>query len=382
MFSNKRMKELNVKNAILLITYTVILIAAMLHIKELAILLLKLFDLVRPFVYGFALAYIFNIPLSFFMKRLPLSIKKARKLCAVILSLLVIFIIFAFIFNIVVPQFVISIQTFIEAFPDYIVQTQELALEYLEKYALNDEIIKQVSVYSVEIQRYLTEVLKNLLPALIDTTMGITNSIANLFMSIVIAVYITVSKNTLVNQVKRFGNAFIPEKSFNLIKHIISLADKTFSNFISGQLIEAVIIGVLCYIGCLILRIPYAPIISVIIGCTNIIPIFGPIIGTAVCGVLILFVSPIQAIIFVIFGICLQQFESNLIYPKVVGTSVGLSGLWVLFAITVGGGLFGLIGMVLGLPTFAIVYALLKEEIARRIQVKNECISKEVQQEN
>lgn len=382
MFTNKRMNELSVKNALVIITYAVVLITAFLHLNDIIAIVYKILDLLRPFIYGFALAYIFNIPMKFFLTKLPQEVKKCRKLLSAVLSLVVILVIFGFIFNIVVPQLVSSVQTFIEAFPQYITQTQELAMKYLNEYSLNDELMKQFTMYSSEIQKYISEMLKSLLPALIDTTMGITSSIANVFMALVIAVYITISQQTLLGQVRRFGYAFLPRSKFDFIKHVCEVANKTFANFISGQMIEAVIIGVLCYIGCLILRIPYAPIVSVIIGCTNIIPIFGPIIGTAICGILILFVSPIQAIIFVIFGICLQQFESNLIYPKVVGNSVGLSGLWVLFAITIGGGLFGLMGMVLGLPTFAVLYFLLKEEMARRIQLKDSPPVKEVLQES
>ena len=156
------------------------------------------------------------------------------------------------------------------------------------------------------------------------------------------------------------------------------LPTQPFPAFITGQLVEAVIIGVLCYIGCLVLGFPYAPILGVIIGCTNIIPIFGAIFGVVLCALLVAFVNPLQGVFFVIFGICLQQFESNLIYPRVVGTSVGLSGLWVLFAITVGGGLFGFAGMLLGLPTFSVIYSLLREEMNRRVRLKRENSSVEL----
>ena len=132
------------------------------------------------------------------------------------------------------------------------------------------------------------------------------------------------------------------------------------------------IIGILCYIGCLILRFPYAPIISVIIGCTNIIPVFGAIMGVVIGALLIALVDPFQGVIFIIFGILLQQLESNLIYPRVVGNTVGLSGLWVLMSISIGGGLFGALGMLLGLPIFSIVYTLLKEEMHRRLKKKGE----------
>ena len=174
----------------------------------------------------------------------------------------------------------------------------------------------------------------------------------------------------MIRQLKRALFAFCSEKKYHYLLHVGELVNKTFSSFLTGQLTEAIIIGVLCYIGCLVFRFPYAPILSVIIGCTNIIPIFGAIFGVAVSALLVAFVNPLQGVFFVIFGIVLQQFESNLIYPKVVGGSVGLSGLWVLFAITIGGGLFGFVGMLLGLPTFSVIYFLLREEINRRVALK------------
>ena len=148
----------------------------------------------------------------------------------------------------------------------------------------------------------------------------------------------------------------------------------TFQNFLAGQLTESVIIGVLCYIGCMILGIPYASIAAIVIGFTNIIPYFGPIIGAVISSVLIVFVSPVKALIFLVFSTLLQQFESNLIYPHVVGSSVGLSALWVLFAVSVGGGMFGIPGMVFGLPTFSVIYELLRrwtnERLKRKQQMK------------
>lgn len=215
-------------------------------------------------------------------------------------------------------------------------------------------------------------VLTNLVPALVDVTKGITSGVTNLFLTLVITVYFIISKDKLVKQTKRMMYAFTPDKANDYLTHVAAIANRTFASFISGQLIEAVIIGVLCYIGCLILRFPYAPILSVIIGCTNVIPIFGAIMGVGISALLVAFVNPIQGLFFIVFGICLQQFESNLIYPRVVGNSVGLSGLWVLFAITIGGGLFGFMGMLLGLPAFAVCYTLLREEMNRRIEKKTQ----------
>ena len=177
-------------------------------------------------------------------------------------------------------------------------------------------------------------------------------------------------RNLLSKHQNYLFQAFLSEKQNKWIVKIAKLTSQTFHNFVTGQLLEAVIIAILCYIGCLILKFPYAQIISVLIGVTNMIPIFGAIMGVMISALLVAMVNPIQALFFIIFGIALQQFESNLIYPRVVGNSVGLSGLWVLFAITIGGGLFGFSGMILGLPIFSIIYSLLKEATYKRIKAK------------
>lgn len=258
----------------------------------------------------------------------------------------------------------------IDNVPGYIEKSNEFINKLTAEFEFSEEMLTQINNLIGEASKWLMSFATDLLPRLLAIGKGVTNGIMNLFLALIIAVYMTVSKEKLLNQLKNVLYAFLPEPVNSYVNHAATMANSTFSSFISGQLVEAVIIGVLCYIGCLVLKIPYAPILAVVIGCTNIIPIFGPIIGTFVCAVLIVFVSPIKAVIFIVFGICLQQFESNLIYPKVVGTSVGLSGLWVLFAITLGGGLFGLMGMLLGLPTFAVLYRLCGDEVARRIALK------------
>ena len=199
---------------------------------------------------------------------------------------------------------------------------------------------------------------------------SIASSLKDVILAFVVCAYITISKEKLIKQIKLLFQAFLSEKQNKWIVKITKLTSQTFHNFVTGQLLEAVIIAILCYIGCLILKFPYAPIISVLIGVTNMIPIFGAIMGVMISALLVAMVNPIQALFFIIFGIALQQFESNLIYPRVVGNSVGLSGLWVLFAITIGGGLFGFSGMILGLPIFSIIYSLLKEATYKRIKAK------------
>lgn len=330
-----------------------------------------LINLLKPFIYGFLMAFIFNIPMKFFLRKLPDSLGKWKKAVASICSLLLIIGIITFVVAIVLPQIIDNIAALANSLPGYFADAQVFVNRMIENKEIPPELLKQIDAYSAQLQDTVLSVLKNGLPHLITMASGFANSIANVFMALVIAVYFTVSKDKLLKQCNRFIYAFASPRIHKGLVKVARLTNTTFSAFITGQLLEAVIIGVLCYIGCLIFKFPYAPILGVIIGCTNIIPIFGAIFGTVICALLVAFVNPLQGILFIIFGICLQQFESNLIYPRVVGTSVGLSGLWVLFAITVGGGLFGFAGMLLGLPAFSVLYSLLREEMNRRAEIKD-----------
>lgn len=366
---NKKINRLTIKNILFIITYTIALIWVMLHLQEVFDAISTVIGLLKPFIYGIMMAFVFNLPMKFFLKKLPENLKW-RKAAAAVLSLIIVITIIAFIFRIVVPQVVDSVTSLANSLPGYISSAQDMIEKAIENRDIPQEALDQLNKYSTQIQETLVNVLKNGLPHLLTFASGFANSIANIFMALVIAVYLTVSKEKLLHQAKRFLYAFLPQKANDFTLKVARLTNATFSAFITGQMVEAIIIGVLCYIGCLIFRFPYAPILGVIIGCTNIIPIFGAIFGVGVCALLVAFVNPIQGVLFVIFGICLQQFESNLIYPRVVGTSVGLSGLWVLFAITIGGGLFNLMGMLLGLPTFSVIYSLLREEMSRRVEMK------------
>lgn len=182
----------------------------------------------------------------------------------------------------------------------------------------------------------------------------------------VISVYLIFSKEKLLKKGKHLYYVFISEKWLNRLIKLYRLINKVFKNFINSQIIEAVIIGIMCYVGCLILQIPYASTCAIIIGRTNIIPYFGPFFGTAFCAILLLCESLSKSLLFIVFGTVIQQIESNLIYPHVVGNSVGLSPLLVLFTVMVGGRLFGIAGMIFGLPVMSIVYELLKDYIHTR----------------
>lgn len=368
--TGRKLNRLTIKHILLIITFTVALIWVIINARAVANAIFMIINLCRPFMYGIVIAFIFNLPLKFFLRKLPGSLGRFKKVIAAILSMIIILLIIAFIFWIVVPQVIESIQNLIKTLPHYIAEVTKLLDTAVKNKQIPDAIIQQINEFSNDITKIAGNIIKTGIPQIISFAGGFASSLANLFLSLVIAVYLTVSKNKLIAQTKRCLYAFCSPKHYHWLIKVGSLTNKTFSSFIAGQLTDALIIGILCYIGCMIIGFPYAPILAVIIGCTNVIPIFGAIIGVGVCAMLVALVNPVQGLFFIVFGICLQQFESNLIYPRVVGNSVGLSGLWVIFAITIGGGLFGLVGMILGLPTFSVIYSLLREEVARRVKRK------------
>ena len=369
---DKKIQNLNMRQVLAIITYTIVLIWFMLHLDDVWNVLQQVFSLLSPFIIGLVLAFLFQQPLQFFLKKLPDRLGNMKTVCAVLLSLFTIVGALTFIGWIVIPLLIENATMLAEAFPGYIEGAIRLFDDLMSRNIIPSDIVQQIEVYIHELETILVDVLKNGLPKVIDIASSLASSIANVVMGIVIAIYLTISKTKLLQQLDWFVYAFCSQKVYQNLKKVGTLTNKTFSSFVSGQLLESLIIGILCYIGCLILRFPYAPIISVIIGCTNIIPVFGAIMGVVIGALLIALVDPFQGVIFIIFGILLQQLESNLIYPRVVGNTVGLSGLWVLMSISIGGGLFGALGMLLGLPIFSIVYTLLKEEMYRRLAKKGE----------
>lgn len=372
---NQKLNRLTLRHAFLLITYTVALVWVILHVNEVLGIAGMVFAMLKPFLYGIMLAFVFHLPMNFFLRKLPDSLGRAKKPLAAVLAILMIVLLAAIIVQIVVPTLVESIVSLANSIPGYLSDAQRYVETMIRNKEIPQEVLDSVDAYALQIQKTLLDIVKNGIPQVLDLAGNVASSLANVFMALVIAVYLTISKEKLLLQLKKFLFAFTSERVNGFLLKVGRLTNVTFSNFVTGQLVEAVIIGVLCYIGCLLLGFPYAPILSVIIGCTNVIPIFGAIFGVGISALLVAFVDFPQGILFVIFGIVLQQIESNLIYPRVVGANVGLSGLWVLFAITIGGGLFSFAGMLLGLPVFSVIYTLLREAMNKRAWRKEQLLT-------
>lgn len=360
-----------VKRILLIITFTVLLIWAIYNHKLLFKYIGELYSLISPFVIGLCIAYVVNVimrPIERLWMKLLSKCKgkwvekMKRPICLLLSMLLVIGIILAVIF-IIMPELSDSVSSLVSMVPSYVSEVESwweaLALR-LDKYGV------ELPQFSFDTDKFI-QILKDGGTAVLNTTLSATTSIVTAVINIVLAlafsIYVLAQKETLKRQSKKvLAKLMKPEKMQKLLD-MLDLINRTFTNFITGQLTEAVIIGVLCFIGMSIFRMPYAPAISVLVGFTALIPVFGAFIGTAIGAFLILLVKPIQAVWFVVFIIVLQQFEGNLIYPKVVGKSVGLPGIWVLVAVTIGGNAMGVVGMLISVPLCSVLYVVARNAV-------------------
>lgn len=360
-----------VKRILLIITFTVLLIWAIYNHKLLLKYIGELYSLISPFVIGLCIAYVVNVimrPIERLWMKLLSKCKgkwvekMKRPICLLLSILLVIGIILAVVF-IIMPELSDSVSSLVSMVPSYVSEVESwweaLALR-LDKYGV------ELPQFSFDTDKFI-QILKDGGTAVLNTTLSATTSIVTAVINIVLAlafsIYVLAQKETLKRQSKKvLAKLMKPEKMQKLLD-MLDLINRTFTNFITGQLTEAVIIGVLCFIGMSIFRMPYAPAISVLVGFTALIPVFGAFIGTAIGAFLILLVKPIQAVWFVVFIIVLQQFEGNLIYPKVVGKSVGLPGIWVLVAVTIGGNAMGVVGMLISVPLFSVLYVVARNAV-------------------
>lgn len=372
-----KIRDLTLKNIFIILSYTALLVLGVIYFESIFQYLGELLNIIQPFIIGFILAFIFNIPMKFFEKKLAIQNKKKRRVVSAILSVLLILLVLLLVVMVVVPQVIENVRTLIDNLPSIFAQAEKWLNYVFEEIRLSPNLLDKINEFQTRFAQTFISTLTAWAPNIASGVSHITTSVINIFMGFVMAIYMIFSKDKLIRQVKKFAHALFNDQHYQYISEVVKLTGTTFENFLAGQLTESIIIGVLCYIGCMILDIPYASIAAIVIGFTNIIPYFGPIIGAVISSVLILFVSPVKALIFLVFSTLLQQFESNLIYPHVVGNSVGLSALWVLFAVSVGGGLFGIPGMVFGLPTFSVIYELLRRWTNYRLEVKRNLAKKQ-----
>ena len=360
-----------VKRILLIITFTVVLIWAVYNHNMLFGYLGQLYSLVSPFVVGLCMAYVVNVIMRP-IERMWLKLLSRRKgdwveklkrpICLLLSILLIIGIILAVIF-LILPELSKSVSSLVSMIPTYVSEVESWW----------DTLSGSLNKYGIELPELdfnadkLVDFLKDGGTAVINTTLSATTSIVvaiiNIVLALAFSIYVLAQKETLKRQSKKVLSKLMKPEQMQKLLDMLDLINRTFTNFITGQLTEAVIIGALCFIGMSIFGMPYAPAISVLVGFTALIPVFGAFIGTAIGAFLILLIEPIQALWFVVFIIVLQQFEGNLIYPKVVGKSVGLPGIWVLVAVTIGGNAMGVVGMLISVPLCSVLYVIARNAV-------------------
>lgn len=338
-----------------------------------------LINLLSPFIIGFCLAYVVNLllrPLERFwlwfwrkQKKQKLVEKLKRPLGLIFSFLIVLGAFFAIVFMII-PALKETIVSLANNLPEYAKSVEKWYYALAEFLESRNFEMPDISLDIGKLTDITKDIISNYGSNVVDTTVNITTSIVgavvDIVLGIVFAVYLLAQKEKFGNQVTRSAIAvFKPDRAQKLFD-FTSLVNSIFTKFVTGQLTEACIIGILCFIGMSIFSMPYAAIISVLVGFTALIPIFGAFIGTGIGAFLILLESPVKAFWFVVFIIVLQQLEGNLIYPRVVGKSVGLPGIWVLAAVTIGGGLFGVLGMLFSVPVCSVMYAIFSRYVNKK----------------
>lgn len=338
----------------------------------------KFFDIISPFVVGAALAFILNIPMKFFESKFSkITFKKGKKLnknliriISLLLAIIVIGFIITLIVNLILPEIINIIKLLVENSPKYMNEIKNFALDITTNMPDIRDSIKNININNENMQEQIKTIATNVLTFSVSFAGNVLGSIVDAIVSLVFAIYILTGKDKLKEQSKRIVYAYFDKTKAEGILEFGRTTRRIFKNFITGQCLEACILGSLSIVGMFILDIPYAVPIGVLIGVTALIPIVGAFIGISVGAVLILSVEPVKVLTFLVFILILQQIEGNLIYPKVVGDSVGLPGIWVLVAVAVGGDLFGLVGMLLGLPVASVIYTLIKDNVNKRLDHK------------
>nr|WP_317283587.1 AI-2E family transporter [uncultured Sellimonas sp.] len=369
----------------IVIALCIVLYFAFLRVDSLKATADMIIEILKPIIYGFALAYLLN-PIvkkvdQYFFPFLKKKIKKEKRArilsrsVGIALSLVVLFAIITTLLNMLIPELFRSVVNLAETLPSQmnavIDDLNKLQSEPSTTGAILENVLNHASQ---NIQNWMQSDLLNQVNVIMsNVTTGAINVVSevfNFFIGCIVSAYMLFSKELFASQMKKIVYALMRADHANMTLHITRKTNEIFGGFIIGKIIDSAIIGVLCFLGLSILHMPYTLLVSVIVGVTNVIPFFGPYIGAVPSAILIALNSPIMGVYFLIFILGLQQLDGNVIGPKILGDSTGLSAFWVVFSILLGGGLFGFVGMIAGVPTFAVIYYIIKMVVEQRLEKK------------
>ncbi len=359
-----------------LIVFTVVVVVTGVNYRKLLELLGSLVHIASPFILGAAIAFVLNVPMRNIERHLPWKgkLEKLKRPAAMSLAILAVAGVLFLVTFVVAPEMINTFSGLQKSVPIFFAGVKNQAEEL---FASNPQILEYLGSVQVDwdqILQNMAEFLKTGAGSMLSTTMSaavsIVNGVSTFAIGFIFAIYILFQKEVLGRQLCSLMNAFLPEPAVERTLYIAALAERTFSSFLTGQCVEAVILGAMFFVALSILRLPYALLVGVLIAFTALIPIFGAFVGLGIGAFLMLMVNPMDALIFTITFFVLQQIEGNLIYPHVVGGSVGLPSIWVLVAVTVGGSMMGVVGMLLFIPLCSVLYALLREAVHGRLAQK------------
>ena len=317
-------------------------------------------NILSPFAGGIVIAYILDPMVKFFYTRL-FKEKKGTRGFAILLAYAVAILLLMLLGWLVVPQIVNSIGMLFTNFPSYIQGVQDMLLYVQSEYGIDLQQATKMLDDSEAMVKEIYAMATDAMPQIVASIGSVASNFVAIFTSIAASIYMLADKDHLLHQLRTLAHAFLPEKVASNTLRICHYANVNFTGFFVGKIIDSAIIGVITFVAMTILRLDFAVLISVFIGITNIIPVFGPFIGAIPSVFILLLIDPLQAVIFCVLILIIQQLDGNFIGPKILGSSIGISALWILFSIVVGGDLFGIVGMVVGVPVFATLYGLAQE---------------------
>ena len=376
------LSKMSIKKIRELIVFTALLVVALWKFDVVLGVLKTIWDIIFPFVLGGAIAFLTNVPMSFLEKKIFENVKKKNKIVrklkrpiSLILTIVLVVGVIALVMFGVIPQLTRTMGTLVTSINDFIPQMQSWIGEFFHNNQEIMNLVDQIEFDPDQAIKWGISLLGNGAGNMMNTTMSavgsIVSGVATFFIAFSFACYILFQKEKLHIQIRKVFFAFLPRQKADTFLKVCSLTYRTFANFLAGQCLEAVILGSMFVVTLSILRMPYALLIGILIAFTALIPIFGAFIGCAVGSFLIFMVSPEQAILFIIVFLVLQQIEGNLIYPHVVGESVGLPSIWVLAAVTIGGNLMGIVGMLVFIPLLSVLYTIFREFVYLRLKKQN-----------
>lgn len=394
----------NIKKILGIITFAIILLAVSQNLTTVMGFLSGVLGILAPVIVGLALAFMLNILMSVLERRVFAFMKKSKKRVvrnlfkpvSLVSTLILTLGFFVLLLFIIIPQLKDTIMLLVEKIPVYYTDLINWIESLIVRFGLdvNTDMLHNPkfdinNIYAMAQNFFTIESTNDIL----NTTMGVTSSlisgVSNLVLGLIIAVYILAEKENIGKFTSRFFAAALPENVYSKAKEILSVASNSFASFITGQFTDALLLGTMCFIGMLIFRFPNAAVVSIIIGITALVPIIGPIVGEVIGCLIIFMESPIKALFFIIFVLILQMIDNNLIYPRIMGKSVGLPGVLVFIAVVIGGNIGGILGVLLGVPTASAIYALIinwlknkKQRERELVKVQNTEETKEVTEEN